>query len=196
VALAPVYGLVMAGGHSSRMGMDKALIYYHDCPQWKYMTDLFPSGVDRSFLSIRSDQQEYFAGKAPYIVDAHTEKGPMGGIWTAQQAFPDVAWLVLGIDLPLLTTHSLTHLLSQRSPQQLGISLCLPTANTYEPMASLWEPQSGKAVATALAEGKLSLRRLMQQLHFARTPILAPGELHNANTPEEQEAIKRLLKGA
>ncbi|NNE77041.1 MAG: NTP transferase domain-containing protein, partial [Pricia sp.] len=48
-----IYGLVLAGGKSSRMGKDKGLIPYHGMPQREYLYHLLGRVCDKTFLSIR-----------------------------------------------------------------------------------------------------------------------------------------------
>ena len=55
---APLYGLVLAGGRSTRMGQDKSLISYHGKAQREYMADLLGQWCSRTFISCRGDQVE------------------------------------------------------------------------------------------------------------------------------------------
>ena len=186
MAQAPLYGLVLAGGRSSRMGMDKAQICYHDLPQWKYTLDLLTPLVGRSFLSIRPDQKTQYAGKAELLTDQFPNCGPMGGLLTAQQAFPQISWLIFGCDLPLLTLNSLKLLVEGRKPHLQGGCL---SNGTYEPMVSIWEPSTHTFLLHAHKQGAFSLRRIMQQLDFAKTPPQDPKELANINSPQDRQAL-------
>ena len=51
-----LYGLVLSGGKSTRMGTDKGLITYHGIPQREYIYKLLEEVCDATFLSIRDDQ--------------------------------------------------------------------------------------------------------------------------------------------
>jgi molybdopterin-guanine dinucleotide biosynthesis protein A len=53
---APLYGLVLAGGESSRMGRDKALLRYHGTSQVRYLVKLLSEYCARVFVSVGPDR--------------------------------------------------------------------------------------------------------------------------------------------
>ncbi|TLZ17840.1 MAG: hypothetical protein E6K26_09920 [Gammaproteobacteria bacterium] len=56
-AAPPLFGLVLAGGRSTRMGRDKAALTYADgTPQLERAMRLLAPHVARAFVSVRSDQ--------------------------------------------------------------------------------------------------------------------------------------------
>src|SRR5690348_14350250 len=94
---APLYGLVLAGGRSSRMQRDKAAIEYRPGEsQLATAMNLLAPRVARAFISVRRDQRDDDArAKYPQIVDGDDVQGPIAGICAALAAHPAVAWLVL-----------------------------------------------------------------------------------------------------
>ena len=58
-AAPPLFGLVLAGGRSTRMGRDKAALTYADgTPQLERAMRLLAPHVARAFVSVRSDQAD------------------------------------------------------------------------------------------------------------------------------------------
>ncbi len=111
----PVYGLLLAGGRSSRMRRDKAALEYHGRSQLAHAYERLAAKVERAFVSVRPDQVEDPVRRAyPQVVDRRENLGPLAGILAAQEAHPGVAWLVLACDLPFLDAHTLGHLLGAR----------------------------------------------------------------------------------
>src|SRR6516162_2569094 len=98
---APLYGLVLAGGHSTRMQRDKATLRYHGRTQLEWAMSLIEPHVARAFVSVRADQQDDpIRAKFALIADTKQGLGPIGGIVAAQAAYPAMAWLVIACDLP------------------------------------------------------------------------------------------------
>ncbi|WP_337251646.1 molybdenum cofactor guanylyltransferase [Maribacter halichondriae] len=97
---AKIYGLVLSGGKSSRMGTDKGLIDYHGAPQREYLYDLLSQVCERTFISLREEQESELPARMQTIIDLNEFKGPYNGLLSAHKKFPDVAWLVLACDLP------------------------------------------------------------------------------------------------
>ena len=74
----PLYGLVLAGGRSTRMQRDKAALAYHGRTQLEWAMDLITPFVERAFVSVRPDQQgDPVRAKYPQVVDTHENLGPI-----------------------------------------------------------------------------------------------------------------------
>ena len=86
-------GLVLAGGLSTRMGADKAMLSYNGKPQALHAMDLLEEFCDEVFVSVRSSDDRRFA-EASVILDTLTVSGPANGILSAMKASPEKAWLV------------------------------------------------------------------------------------------------------
>jgi molybdopterin-guanine dinucleotide biosynthesis protein A len=111
VAPAPyeIGGYVLAGGRSSRMGQDKALLPLAGKPLIAHaVTKLRRLCIDVRILSDKSALAEH----APIVPDLHPGCGPLGGIEAAltQSVFD---WnLFLPVDMPLIPTAFLHHWVS------------------------------------------------------------------------------------
>src|SRR6185437_12236795 len=100
---APLYGLVLAGGRSTRMQRDKAALEYGGRSQLERAVELITPLVERVFVSVRGDQTgDPLRARFAQIVDSGEAAGPIAGIIAAQSRHPEAAWLVLACDLPLL----------------------------------------------------------------------------------------------
>lgn len=118
-----LYGLVLSGGKSTRMGEDKGLIKYYVLPQREHLYHLLNEVCDDAFLSIRKDQENNISNTFNTIVDNNEFRGPYNGLLSAHKAYPNVAWLVLACDLPLIDKKALQQLIAARNPE-IGKRLC------------------------------------------------------------------------
>ena len=95
-ALAPIYGLVLGGGRSRRMGVDKATLNYQGKPQLEIVFDMLAPFSKKHFVGIRPDQAELPGYRGfPALFDVFPGEGPLGAVVSAQKQFPDAAWLVV-----------------------------------------------------------------------------------------------------
>lgn len=191
----PLYGLILAGGKSTRMGTDKGAIEYHGIPQREFLYNLIKPYVDKSFLSIREDQLN-LSPEIPKVVDNDRYKGPYNGILSAHSAYPGVAWLVLACDLPMVTERTIRDLIAAREPQRDATALATRSSGLPEPLAAIWEPAGLKRSVAFLEGGTISCpRKFLLRADVQLTFPLDDLELMNANSREEYlAAIEKIEK--
>ena len=189
-----IYGLVLSGGKSTRMGTDKGLIAYHGIPQRDHLYQLLEKICDKTFMSIRKEQQAEISSTFNTIVDEDVFKGPFNGILSAHKKYPDVAWLVLACDLPLIDEKSLRELIEARKGSADATAFAQKENPLPEPLCAIWEPQALKTAITYLEQGNGSCPRKF--LINNRTNLVFPENaqvLMNANSEVEyKEAMTKL----
>ncbi|MDX1545013.1 MAG: NTP transferase domain-containing protein, partial [Christiangramia sp.] len=80
-----LYGLVLAGGKSSRMGMDKGDLKYHGKPQRDHLYEMLQEVCDEVFLSLRKDQEDAVKANFRTIADMDEVRGPQNGMQSAHK---------------------------------------------------------------------------------------------------------------
>jgi len=105
----PCIGVVLAGGLSSRMGRDKALLPWRGRPLIEHQLDVLrEAGVDE--VRVSGHRPDYHG-----IVDAIPQLGPLGGLaGLAESLTGDVDLLVIPVDMPLLQANLLRRLRAER----------------------------------------------------------------------------------
>ncbi|PWL38928.1 molybdenum cofactor guanylyltransferase [Flagellimonas aquimarina] len=190
-----LYGLVLAGGKSTRMGSDKGLIKYHSIPQQEYLYNLLEHTCDKVFLSVREEQQSVVDDIFNSIVDQNEYRGPFNGILSAHKAYPDATWLVLACDLPLIDLEALKHLSDNRNPNKLATSYATKKTNLPEPLITIWEPEGLKKAILHLQTSESSCPRKF--LINSDVELVNPEHdevLYNANSISDYEYIKSKLE--
>ena len=188
-----IYGLVLSGGKSTRMGTDKGLIAYHGIPQRDYLYQLLENSCDKTFMSIRKEQEAEISSTFNTIVDEDIFKGPFNGILSAHKKYPNVAWLILACDLPLIDENSLRELIEARKGSADATAFAQKENPLPEPLCAIWEPQALKAAVTYLEQGNGSCPRKF--LINNNTHLIFPENaqiLMNANS--EVEYIEAMTK--
>lgn len=188
-----VYGLVLAGGHSTRMGQDKGLVQWHGMPQRYYMAGILAGLCSKVFISCRQDQAAEIEQHYPTVIDAFPDTGPLGAILSALAAHPHKAWLVVACDLPLLDAATLQYLLQHRDPAAVATTYKSPHDGLPEPLVTLWEPAS---LPLLLEKANAGLRCPRKVLLNSHTHIINPPDgqrLMNANTPDEAAVAAAII---
>lgn len=191
---APLYGLVLAGGRSTRMGQDKASLAYHGATQLDWAMALIKPFVERAYISVRPDQtHEPVRSRYPQIVDMQDNLGPIAGIVSAQARHPEAAWLIVACDLPFLDAATLDHLLSARQPSQLATAYRSSHDTLPEPLCAIYEPASRAPLAAYVASGKQCPRKFLMQAQAHLLDEPNPRALDNVNTRVEHGAAVNAL---
>jgi molybdenum cofactor guanylyltransferase len=194
---APLYGLILAGGSSSRMHRDKAALRYQGKSQLERAFELAGRHVSQVFVSVRADQTaDPTRAQRPMIVDSVAGTGPIVGIRSALAAYPRAAWLVLACDLPFLSDAALSQLLRERDAASLATAYRSAHDGLPEPLCAVWEPAAAAPLAAYQAGGADCPRKFLIR-HTAH--LLEPLDrraLDNINTPEEYAQALTALDAA
>lgn len=191
---APVFGLVLAGGASTRMQRDKAVIEYHGQSQLHWTFRLLSHVCAATFVSVRPDQREEpTRAGLPQIVDRLPGIGPIAGICAALQAHPKAAWLVVACDLPFLNEQTLRHLVAQRDPHQLATAYRSSHDGLPEPLCAIWEPAAREPLLAYIAAGKQCPRKFLITADTTVIDLPDPRALENVNTADEFKATVAAL---
>ncbi|HEX4674429.1 MAG TPA: NTP transferase domain-containing protein [Steroidobacteraceae bacterium] len=191
-ATPPVYGLVLAGGKSTRMQRDKATLSYRDGKtQLESAMQLVGSHAERTFVSVRPGQNDPVRARFEQIVDTREGLGPIAGIQAAQARYPDAAWLVVACDLPFIDNGTLEYLLAERDPARQATAFRSghfghPKHNGLpEPLCAIYEPASREPILAHIAGGKDCPRKFLINADTKLLDQPNPRALDNVNTPEE-----------
>jgi molybdopterin-guanine dinucleotide biosynthesis protein A len=194
---APLFGLVLAGGASSRMQRDKAALVYHERPQLDWAFDLVSQVCAATFVSVRPDQREDDTrARFPQIVDRQPGIGPIAGISAALLTHPKAAWLVLACDLPFLTEATLRHLVARRDPEKIATAYRSAHDNLPEPLCAIWEPRAREPLLQYIATGKQCPRKFLINADALLLDLPDARALDNVNTREEFSSATAALAAA
>lgn len=187
---APLFGLVLAGGASTRMQRDKAALNYHGKPQLQWAYELVNEFTVATFVSVRPDQRtDPLRESLPQIVDRNPGRGPIAGIEAALLEHSKAAWLVVACDLPQLNRAVLMHLIQHRDPSKIATAYRSQHDNLPEPLCAIWEPSARNAVRDAMAGNKDCPRKLLINSNAFLLDLPDVHALENVNTPEEFAAM-------
>lgn len=182
----PLYGLVLAGGESRRLGRDKALLRRGGVSQLARMAALLDDVTDEVFVSTRAEQQaEPERSRFPQVVDRYEGIGPVAGILSAMDEYPDADWLVLACDLPNVDARTLAVLLERRSDARPFTAFVSSHDGLPEPLCALYRAGSDAIIRGFVDDGLVCPRKIMMRSDTELLEQPDPAALDNVNTPED-----------
>jgi molybdopterin-guanine dinucleotide biosynthesis protein A len=185
--IAPIHGLVLAGGKSTRMGTDKGTLNFYGKNQRDVAIEVLEKHNLKTYLSVREDQE---IGMENKITDKFVGLGPFGAICSAFQENPDVAWLVLATDLPFVNDEVIKLLLKQRNPSKIATAIKGKNSQFPEPLITIWEPKSYTILLNYLAQGYSCPRKVLLNSDIEIVEV-DDEFIRNINTPEEFKAAHK-----
>ena len=186
-------GLVLAGGKSTRMQQDKAMLNYHGKPHQSHLVELLQPHCRQVFVSSR-DEAHSAELSHPAIADKFVGLGPYGGILSAFMHNPNTAWLVVAVDLPFLDADTLGRLVAHRNPSKLATCFIDPQNEFPEPLITIWEPKAYARMLHFLAKGYSCPRKVLINSDIELLTDRNPQALTNVNTPEELDSALKIIR--
>lgn len=171
--------VLLAGGRSSRMGTDKALLPWREGTLLTHM---------RALLLTAGASEVIVSGDRPDIggvPDATPDTGPMGALAQLAPRLRDGAWIVVPVDMPLLSADLLHALLAAGAA-------CACVEGHALPMRLRMDDRL-RAVMEDIGQRSGRERSLRALQHGVETQVLPAARwsqaLRNCNTPEDWIAL-------
>lgn len=186
-------GLVLAGGKSIRMGVDKSLIDWNGEEQRYYIADLLTKFCNDVFISCRAEQKNEIRENYKTITDSFTDLGPYGAILSAFRVQPDCAWIVIACDIPLLDFKTLKYLIENRNTSAIATAFESPYDGFPEALITIWEPKSYPVLLSFLSQGYTCPRKALRNNDVNLIKAPDPETLTNVNRPEDAETVRKII---
>jgi molybdopterin-guanine dinucleotide biosynthesis protein A len=194
-----VEGFILAGGESSRMGRDKALLELEGIPLIVRAARLMESVVGAP--TVVGDREEFRVLGLRTIADDAPGAGPLGGIATALRAARAPWSLIIACDLPYLTQAWLEFVTGRAAESKEDVVMPMNERGA-EPLCAVYNKRAEKIIREALARGT---RKITDALEGARIEAIEPREwkafdsegvlFKNMNSPGDYEESKARLGG-
>jgi len=198
-----IVGLVLAGGRSTRMGADKALVDFDGRPLIAHVVERLRPQVDALAISANGEPARFASFALPVLADdaEYREAGPLAGI-AAALAYAQAeshAWLATApCDAPLFPRDLVARLAEALATAGAAIAAA-ESPRGVEPLFALWRVDLRPALGAFLAAGGRSPRQFMTAQNAARVafPASDAGDpFANLNSRAELEAARAALSRA
>lgn len=188
-------GIVLAGGKSSRMGRNKALLDFGGTRIIEHTVDLFKS-IFPEVIIVTNSPEEYASMGIKTVTDIFPGKGSLGGIYTGLIHSSHDYSFIASCDMPFLRRELIEFLISLKE----GYDVVVPRLKDgYEPLHAVYSKNCINQIEGMIDKGDLRIIGFYPEVRVREVSEdeLAPfnpepSSFININTPDEyQEAVKR-----
>ena len=202
-----IVGAVLAGGHSRRMGRDKALLPFRGRTLIQRATGVLREALGEVFVVAHRAVGYEFLGLPEYS-DLWPGRGPLGGVHTALNHSSGRPVFVLACDLPFVVPELVRHLVERASRDLAEPSararVWIPRVEGLrQPLCGVYSQECLPAINRRLRSGQLKVSEFLEEIEVAdiavdsKQDFFRPDLLANLNRPEdlnwalEQPPIRR-----
>jgi molybdopterin-guanine dinucleotide biosynthesis protein A len=193
-----VTGYVLAGGKSSRMGTNKALLTLHGKPLIEHTKNMLTSVCETVFIL---GARELYGSFGKCYEDVYRDCGPLGGIHAALLNSQTQWSLITAVDTPFITSELLNYLI-ERAQDSSAMVTTPRIAGQVQPLCTVFSSSFLPIAEAALNAGKYKVEPLFpkeQTLIVTEVELnqfaLAADMFENLNTPEDFERARRRSSG-
>jgi molybdopterin-guanine dinucleotide biosynthesis protein A len=193
----PVTAFVLAGGKSSRMGQDKALLQLGGRTLLARALELARAVTARTWIVGGAAK---FAVFGPVVEDVYAGQGPLAGIQAALAITETDLNLMLAVDLPFLEPDWLRYLISQ-ARQTAALVVTPRAAGGFQPLCSVYRRSFAEVAECSLRHGRNKIDRLFTEVEIK---VIEPEELagkgfseemfRNVNTTQDWQEARMMIK--
>jgi molybdopterin-guanine dinucleotide biosynthesis protein A len=174
-----ITAVLLAGGESRRMGIDKATVLFRGKPLWEIqlgqLQRLQPAEI---LVSARTDPS-WRPADVQFIADAPPSRGPLSGLVASMAKMRSAHLLALAVDMPFMTEKFLRYLSEQIEPR---VGVVPKIDNRPEPLAAIYPREAEIDFRDALAGADFSLQTIARRLVQA-------GKLRELSVPEREKKL-------
>jgi molybdopterin-guanine dinucleotide biosynthesis protein A len=190
----PVWGCILIGGKSSRMGRPKHLLKDGRGKTWLENTiALLHPLFDGIVVSGGGELPEAVAATTLRLPDIPGVVGPLTGILAAGRWQPLVSWLLVACDMPHVSAEAVNWLLAGRRPGCWGRVPKFAGKDRLEPLLAWYDFRSISLFEEQLYTGNMRIGKAAGDIRIDH-PVI-PGALchawENINTPEQLLAVEK-----
>jgi molybdopterin-guanine dinucleotide biosynthesis protein A len=180
---------LLAGGRSSRMGQNKALMRIDGQPLITRVLDVIPAAVSNTFI-ITNAPVEYRFLPQKKIKDIRPGLGPISGIHAGLCHSPFQHNFFVACDLPFLTRENITALTSRHHDQDL---LGYRTEKRFQPLCAIYAKRCLSHLEQKMMDGDYSLQDMPERVNSELLVSDAVEIWFNMNEKQDHErAIARI----
>lgn len=185
-------GIILAGGKSSRMGQDKAMLSLNGKPMIQHVSEMMRGICDEIIIASNNPEHEHYGDLR--VADQWKDVGPLAGIQAGLQAAQHENCFVISCDTPFVTIEVLSTLASHSKNHSIIVAR---NNDRIQPLIGVYTKRVLHKITAYLNQdtSDRSLRTLLEQsdAHIVDFTEAFNKAFENINTPEEWQHWNILL---
>ena len=178
--------VIFAGGKSSRMGQDKALLPFGDSSsmaalQYRKLQPLF----QHVYLGAKTDKFDF---GAPVLLDRYPESSPMVALASLFETLDTEAAFILSVDMPLIEISDIERMRTYYYQQSQPDILIAQSPRGAEPLFGIYRSTILSQIQALLGQDIHKMGALLERVQTKRLSFSDSGHFANINTPQEYQA--------
>lgn len=173
-------GIILAGGKSSRMGVNKALVLFQNQRMIDIASAKLARFADTILVSSNEPIPDFDGQRVPDVI---FEIGPLGGLFSCLNVSATEINLVIPCDVPLLPAS----LYEQLWPLASAFDVVIPRLpdGKLEPLIGFYKKSTLAAMEEMIAANDFKLLHLFNKVNTYYFDIQETGIFKNVNTPND-----------
>ncbi|WP_077215125.1 molybdenum cofactor guanylyltransferase [Bacillus dakarensis] len=193
-------GIILAGGKSTRMGTNKALLDINGKKVIERIIDELRHNVNNMII-VTNSFEDYKFLQLPMVKDRYKGMGPLAGIHAGLSASDTERNLIVACDMPFVSPALGTLLLEELSEYQAVVP---EIEGQLHPLFAAYRKDVQEEIEEALKREQLRIRSFFDRIHvkiLTETQLENLGyhfnstDFYNMNHPEEYHQAKNMSKG-
>ena len=187
----PFTGVVLAGGASSRMGTDKALVDVGGPPLVSVAARALVDGGATRVVVVGGDAPAFAALGLETLADHYPDQGPLGGIITALRAAADPVVMVLACDMPAVDGPTVAAIVEALGSHPGAYGAAPTVGERLQILTAAYRRGVLPVLEQAFAAGERAPRRALAGVEVVPVTGLDPDRLADVDRPEDLSRYAR-----
>ena len=192
-------GIVLAGGKSKRMGVDKRYVMFSGMNLLELSIRRL-KGITEEVLVVLGEEENLDIEDARFVLDVKKNRGPMVGIFSGLKEMKNLYGLVTPVDAPLVASEFLNYM----KKNAVGYDVTVPRwKRRIEPLIAVYSKNLLPTMKEWIKKEKNSAPHLFVQETNLRVRFIEEEEISkfgnpetlflNINTEEDLKTAKRVI---
>lgn len=183
--------IILAGGKSQRMGVDKSTLEIDGVPMLEYIYGQVADSFDQVLVSSNKNVSVGESG-AEIIGDLEDERGPLMGMVSCLEKSVNEINFVCACDCPVINLPFVRKMISSIDDYDAVVPV---SGENVEPLFAVYKKSVVRVMKKQMLTGVYKVKNVLLDLKVRYIPI-SEGWFFNVNTPEQYEAFLNRMESS